>query len=126
MRVWKIMGAVLMLSVMPLGATAQTSSLAQVVDRIMTQEKVVDRIVTQEKAEMQMLRQYSPLVETYIQMLRNDPKLGPVPAGDRYFIAKAQLANGVDLEPFSSDEGGMRHKLSTLGNVFSVEFLPRG
>ena len=116
MRVWKITGALLVLSVMTLHANAQTPSM----------DDVVDRIVTQEKAEMQMLRQYSPLVETYIQMLRNDPKLGPVPAGDRYFIAKAQLANGVDLEPFSSDEGGMRHKLSTLGNVFSVEFLPRG
>src|SRR5437899_4098818 len=116
MRVWTIVGAVLVLSVMPLRAHAQTPSM----------DEVVDRIVTQEKAEMQMLRQYSPLVETYIQMLRSDPKLGPVPAGDRYFLGKAQLANGVDLEAFSSDEGGMRRKLSTLGNVFSVEFLPRG
>src|SRR5437660_6774949 len=127
MRVWKIMGAVLMLSVMPLGATAQTSSLAQVVDRIMTQEKVVDRIVTQEKAEMQMLRQYAPLVETYIQMMRPDAKLGPVPAGDKYFLGLAQLANGVDLESFAGEGGGgVRHKLVGIGSVFSVEFLPRG
>ncbi len=116
MRVWQIVGAVLILSVMPLRATAQTSSVDQ----------VVDRIVVQEKAEMQMLRQYSPLVETYIQMLRPDAKLGPVPAGDKYFIGKAQLANGVDLEPFAGDEGGVRHKLSGIGTVFSVEFLPRG
>jgi peptidase M48-like protein len=116
MRVWKIVGILLVLSVMPLRAHAQTPSM----------DEVVDRIVTQEKAEMQMLRQYSPLVETYIQMLRSDPKLGPVPAGDRYFLGKAELANGVDLEAFSSDEGGMRRKLSTLGTVFSVEFLPRG
>ena len=116
MRFWKLVGVLLVLSVMPLRAKAQTPSM----------DEVVDRIVTQEKAEMQMLRQYSPLVETYIQMLRSDPKLGPVPAGDRYFLAKAQLANGVDLESFVSDEGGMRRKLSTLGTVFSVEFLPRG
>ena len=117
MRVWKIMGAVLMLSVMPLGATAQTSSLDQ----------VVDRIVTQEKAEMQMLRQYAPLVETYIQMMRPDAKLGPVPAGDKYFLGLAQLANGVDLESFAAEGGGgVRHKLVGIGSVFSVEFLPRG
>lgn len=116
MRVWKIAGVVLVLSVMPLRASAQTASM----------DEVLDRIVTQEKAEMQMLRQYSPLVETYIQMLRADAKLGPIPAGDRYFIGKAALANGVNLEPFSSDEGGMRRKLGTLGTVFSVEFLPRG
>jgi Peptidase family M48 len=116
MRVWKIWGAVLVLGAIPMCASAQTSSV----------DEVVDRIVTQEKAEMQMLRQYSPLVETYIQMLRPDPKLGPIPAGDKYFLGKAQLANGVDLEPFAADEGGVRHKLSGIGNVFSVEFLPRG
>jgi Peptidase family M48 len=116
MRIWKIVGAVLILSVMPLRANAQASSMDQ----------MVDRIVTQEKAEMQMLRQYSPLVETYIQMLRPDAKLGPIPAGDKYFLGKAQLANGVDLEPFAGDEGAVRHKLSGLGSIFSVEFLPRG
>jgi len=116
MRVWNICGAVLVLSVISLRASAQTPSM----------DEMVDRIVTQEKAEMQMLRQYSPLVETYIQTLRADAKLGPIPAGDRYFLGKAELANGVDLEPFASDEGGVRHKLSTLGTVFSVEFLPRG
>ena len=116
MRAWKIVGAVLILSVMPLRARAQASSMDQ----------MVDRIVTQEKAEMQMLRQYSPLVETYIQMLRPDAKVGPVPAGDKYFLGKAQLANGVDLESFSADQGGVRHKLSGIGNVFGVEFLPRG
>lgn len=116
MRFWKIAGAVLVLSVMPLRAKAQSSSVDQ----------VVDRIITQEKAEMQMLRQYSPLVETYIQMLRPDSKLGPIPAGDKYFLGKAQLASGVDLEPFSSDASGVRHKLSGIGSVFSVEFLPRG
>ena len=116
MRAWKIVGTVLILSVMPLRAKAQASSIDQ----------VVDRIVTQEKAEMQMLRQYSPLVETYIQMMRPDPKLGPVPAGDRYFLGKAQLANGVDLEAFAADGGGVRHKLSGISSVFTVEFLPRG
>src|SRR5712692_6916000 len=116
MQSWKIVGAVLILSVMPLRAKAQASSVDQ----------VVDRVVTQEKAEMQMLRQYSPLVETYIQMLRPDAKLGPIPAGDKYFLGKAQLANGVELEPFSSDAGGVRRKLSGIGSVFSVEFLPRG
>src|ERR1700730_15788844 len=116
MRVWKLVGAVLILNVVPLCAKAQTSSVDQ----------VVDRIVTQEKAEMQLLRQYSPLVETYIQTLRPDPKLGPIPAGDKYFLGKAQLGNGLHREPFAADASGVRRKLSGIGNVFSVEFLPRG
>jgi len=36
---------------------------------------------------MQSLRQYSPLVETYIQNLRPDKHLGSVPDGDKYFWA---------------------------------------
>ena len=38
----------------------------------MTVDQVVDRIVTQEQAETKSLRQYSPLVEIYIQQLRPD------------------------------------------------------
>ena len=116
MRVSKVAWAVIMLGFAALNTRAQNSSLDQ----------VVDRIVTQEKAEIQMLRQYSPLVETYIQMMRPDPKLGPIPAGDKYFLGKAALANGVDLESFAADQGGVRHKLSGIGNFFGVEFLPRG
>src|ERR1700751_675851 len=116
MRAWKIVGAVLILSVMPLRAKAQASSIDQ----------VVDRIVTQEKAEMQMLRQYAPLVETYIQMMRPDPKLGSVPAGDKYFLGIARLANGVDLEAFAGDQSSVRRILGGLGNFLSFEFEPRG
>jgi len=47
--------------------------------------QVVDKIVMQEHAEVELLRQYSPLVETYIQMVRPDKELGAVPDGDRYF-----------------------------------------
>jgi hypothetical protein len=126
MRVWQTMGAVLILSVMPLGVSAQTSRWEKVVDGMVTQEKVVDRIVTQEKAEMQMLRQYAPLVETYIQMMRPDPKLGSVPAGDKYFLGIARLANGVDLEAFAGDQSSVRRILGGLGNFLSFEFEPRG
>jgi Peptidase family M48 len=126
MRVWQTMGAVLILSVMPLGVSAQTSRWEKVVDGMVTQEKVVDRIVTQEKAEMQMLRQYAPLVETYIQMMRPDPKLGSVPAGDKYFLGIARLANGVDLEAFAGDQSSVRRILGGLGNFLGFEFEPRG
>ena len=38
----------------------------------LTPDQVIDRIVAQEQAEAGLLRQYSPLVETYIQYLRPD------------------------------------------------------
>src|SRR5487761_1463206 len=53
--------AVMMWAAIPGVAKAQSGTPSTV-------DQVVDRIVAQEKAEMQMLHQYSPLVETYIQL----------------------------------------------------------
>src|SRR5712671_3824044 len=80
---------------------------------------------------MNSFRPYSPMVETYIQSLRGDKDLGAVPAGDRYFMGRAILAKGVELEPLTDGDagGGVKKKLfGGLGNLLSLsmEFLPRG
>src|SRR5579864_5314405 len=101
MRILKTAIVVLALSALPLTAAAQqVDALGQ----------VVDRIVSQEQAEMNSLKPYSPLVETYIQNLKGDKDLGAIPAGDKYFMGRAVLAKGVDLEPLTEGEntGGGR------------------
>jgi hypothetical protein len=119
MRSIKTFFVVLALGAMPLTAAAQQPNTAL--------DQVVDKIITQEQAEMTSLRSYSPLVETYIQNLRPDATLGQVPAGDKYFLGRAELAKGVELEPLTGDEA-KRKVFSGLGGVFSMqmEFLPRG
>ena len=124
MRNLKTVLAVLALSALPLCAAAQAQK-----DNALDQ--VVGRIISQEQAEMNSLKPYSPLVETYIQNLKGDKDLGAVPAGDRYFMGRAILAKGVDLEPLTDggDNSSAKHKvLGGLGNMFSLsmEFLPRG
>jgi hypothetical protein len=121
MKVSKMFLAVLTLSALPLAAQTSQTSLDQ----------VVQKIVTQENADLQKLHQYSPLVETYIQQMRPDDKLGTVPSGDKYFLGRAELAKGVGLEPLTTEQqgGGIKQKVfGGLGNVFSLqmEFLPRG
>lgn len=117
MRNLKILPATLVLCAMPLTAAAQQP---------LTQSEVVDKIVMQEQVEVQLLRQYSPLVETYIQNLRADKQHGAVPNGDKYFLGRAQLANGVELEPLNRD-AGMKHKLAgSWSGIFSTEYIPRG
>src|SRR5260370_26380482 len=90
MRSLKTLYAILTLTAMPIAATAQQP---------LTESEVVDKIVRQEQEEVQLLRQYSPLVETYIQNIRPDKQLGAVPDGDKYFLGRAELARGVELEP---------------------------
>jgi len=120
MRSRKILPAILVLSAMPVATTAQQP---------MTVSEVVDKIVRQEQTEVQLLRQYSPLVETYIQNIRPDKQLGAVPDGDKYFLGRAELAKGVELEPLDRVErdAGLKHKVfGGWASFFSTEFVPRG
>jgi hypothetical protein len=118
MRTLNILTRALALGAFPLAAAAQQAP---------TLSQVLDKIVTQEQVEMQSLRQYSPLVETYIQNLRPDKHLGSVPDGDKYFLGRADLARGVELEPLTRG-GGTKHNriFGGLGSFFSTEFLPQG
>jgi hypothetical protein len=115
----KILPIALAFGAWPLAATAQEQA---------TVSQVVDKIVAQEQVEMQMLRQYSPLVETYIQSLRPDKHLGTVPEGDKYFLGRAELAKGVEREPLSLGTGSTKHNkvFGGIGSFFSTEFLPQG
>jgi Peptidase family M48 len=131
MRIYKILPAMMTIA-MPLAALAQDPSIATHEPATMSQ--VVDKIVEQEQAEMNAIRKYSPLVETYIQTVRPDKDLGSVPDGDRYFLGRAELDKGVQLQPLikgngrnGSNQANVKEKLlASLGNMFSAEFLPGG
>src|ERR1700730_17409357 len=123
MRILKVVLVVLALSALPLrAADTQSSALNQ----------IVDRIVTTEQAEINSLKPFTPLVETYIQNLRGDNNLGSVPAGDRYFLGRALFAKGVELEPLTDGTGsgtGIKHKVfGNLGSMLSLsmQFMPQG
>ena len=133
MRSCKILPAILVLSAIPAVATAQEPPLtpaqqpvAATPQQPMTASQVVDKIISQEQAEVQLLRQYSPLVETYIQNVRPDKQFMAVPDGDKYFLGRAELGKGVELEPLEHDSG-MKHKVfGSWASFFSTEFVPRG
>jgi hypothetical protein len=115
-----ILWLVLAFIAMPPAAGAKESDTPAKVD-------VLDKIIAQEHAEMESLRKYSPLVETYIQIRRQDKQVGVVPGGDRYFLGRAMLAKGVKLEPLAHDtRTGHNALVGSFANIFSMEFLPRG
>jgi hypothetical protein len=79
-----------------LGAIAAAAA-PKPADQPRTMEDVIDRVITNENRATQQIKQYSPLVETYIQNLKPDKELGYVPAGDKYFLGRADFNKGVAL-----------------------------
>ena len=47
-----------------------------IIDPLRGPVNVIDRVITNENRSIQQIRQYSPLVETYIQNLKPDKELG--------------------------------------------------
>jgi Peptidase family M48 len=120
MRVLGILLIVLAPIALPPAECAQKSN-AQV------QAELLDKIIAQEQAEMESLRQYSPLVETYVQIRSPDKHMGVAPSGDKYFLGRAVLAKGIELEPLARDTRTRHNRLlGSVTNFLSMEFLPHG
>src|SRR5947208_9863661 len=110
-----------------LGAVA-VAAAPKPADQPRTMDEVIDRVVTNENRANQQIKQYSPLVETYIQNLRPDKELGYVPAGDKYFLGRADFSKGVALVSLSDTTGKGKKIFGSIGNFFSfaMQFLPDG
>jgi len=121
MRATVVLGFVLVWS----GTIASAAAEPQ---QARTMDQVIDRVITNENRLDQQIRQYSPLVETYIQNLKPDKDLGYVPAGDRYFLGRADFSKGVQLVSLSNAESKGKKIFGSVGNFFSfaMQFLPDG
>jgi hypothetical protein len=125
---WAIRRTLLWLLVFTSLAAAASATPATPQGTAKTMDEVVDRIITNENRLNNQISQYQPLVETYIQNLRPDKDLGYTPAGDKYFLGRAQFTKGVELVSLS-DSGGKGKKIFTgIGNFFSfaMQYLPDG
>jgi|SRR5579863_3188426 len=72
--------------------------------------EIAERIFYREAKFVQDLRPYTPMVETYIQDFKGDEQLGQVPSGDKYFIGRLLIKNGIENLSFQ----GNRKSLPTL------------
>jgi len=97
-------------------------------DQPRTMDQVLDRVINNEQRLYSQIRNYQPLVETYIQNLKPDKDLGQVPAGDKYFLGRANFSKGVTLVPLNDTSSKGRHVMGSVGNFFSfaMQFLPDG
>jgi len=119
--------AIFVLILSGLGAMAATEA-PKPADQARTMSDVIDRVITNENRANQQIKQYTPLVETYIQNLKPDKDLGYTPAGDKYFLGRADFSKGVSLVSLTDVNGKGKKIFGSIGNFFSfaMQFLPDG
>ncbi|HKW35498.1 MAG TPA: M48 family metalloprotease [Candidatus Acidoferrum sp.] len=122
----RVAGVVLGVVLSGLGVFAVAAPAAAQEARTMSD--VIDRVITNENRSIQQIRQYSPLVETYIQNQKPDKDLGSVAAGDKYFLGRADFSRGVALVSLTDTNGKGKRLFGAIGNFFSfsAEFVPGG
>src|SRR5258708_3919282 len=106
-----------------LGANAAEATPKPADQQPRTMEDVIDRVITNENRANQQIRQYSPLVETYIQNLKPDKDLGYAPAGDKYFLGRADFTKGVSLVSLTDTNSKGKKFFGSIGNFFPLELV---
>jgi hypothetical protein len=61
----------------------------------MTVNKVIDRIIEREISEIPIIRQFNPIIETYIQDMKSEPGVSAVPVRDHYLLGQADLSKDI-------------------------------
>ena len=92
-----------------------------------TLNDVIDRVVQREHFFMAQMRHMHPLVETYLQDLKNDPTGNTTyPVRDRYFLGRLDMSDGPEDVSFVGQPGFGHRMLRKLTGLYSLQFLPLG
>ena len=94
-----------------------------------TFDQVIDRSIEREHLFMAQMKQLHPLVETYLQNLREDKDLdAAVPTSDVYFLGRLDMSEGTDDRSFTSPTtaGLGKRMIGKLNNLYTMKFLPLG
>lgn len=91
-----------------------------------TLNDVMDRVVQREHYFMAQMRHMHPMVETYLQDLKNDADGHAEPVKDQYFLGRLDMAEGPEDVSFVGQPGFGRRMLSKLTGVYSLHYLPMG
>jgi hypothetical protein len=89
-------------------------------------DQVLDRIMEREHFFVAQMRHMHPLVETYIQNLKNDHDREVVPVSDDYFLGRLDMSNGTDDRSFMGQPDLGKRLLDRLTSTYSMKLLPLG
>src|ERR1051326_4692099 len=121
---------IFMLATLGMTMSAQTDHPTPAVDAgSAPNSAVIDSIFSQEARLVENMRNYTPLVETYIQNLKSDKDLTTVPGSDRYFLGRLVLTQtGLQNTPFKhpNHSAFMAKVLDRLNSFYKVRYKHLG
>jgi len=93
-----------------------------------TMDQVVNLFIQREHGLIKVLSARTPVVETYLQNLTNDPQLGPVPSEDHYFLGRLDMGETVDRKDYLKEEDKSMEArlLGGFHKLYKVEYQPTG
>src|ERR1700692_1006919 len=97
-----------------------------------TMNQVIDRVILREKDLIKFLSPRTPIVETYLQNLTQDPQLGPIPQDDHYFLGRMGLRDSIDRSDYLQEkvkgegEGMEKRLLGGITKRFKFQYQPLG
>jgi hypothetical protein len=91
-----------------------------------TLNEVLDRVVQREHFFMAQMRHMHPMVETYLQDLKNGENGKTIPVSDRYFLGRLDMSDGPGDVSFTGQPGFSHRMMARLTGVYSLHFLPMG
>jgi hypothetical protein len=89
-------------------------------------DQVLDQVVEREHFFVAQMRHMHPLVETYIQNLKNDHDRNVVPVSDDYFLGRLDMSNGTDDRSFIGQPDFGQRLIDRLTSTYSAKLLPLG
>jgi len=110
----------------PSVATSPSSESQPPPPAAVTLNDVLDRVVQREHMFMAQMRHLHPMVETYLQDLKNDSGGIPVPVNDKYFLGRLDLSDGAEDVSFVGQPGFGHRMASKMTGLFSLHYLPMG
>ncbi len=87
---------------------------------------VIDRVVEREHLFLAQMRHMHPMVETYLQDLKNDKDGNAYPSKDQYFLGRLDMSDGPEDTSFVGQPGFGHRMMSHLTGLYSLHFLPLG
>ena len=107
-------------------ATAPSQTTESLPAAALTLNDVLDRVVQREHLFMAQMRHMHPLVETYLQDLKNDASGNASPVNDKYFLGRLDMSDGPEDVSFVGQPGFGHRMLTKLTGVYSLHYLPMG